>query len=398
MNSLVLSVSRGPSVGNLDVEVVERKGLGHPDSICDALAENLSQTLSHYYLDHFGSILHHNVDKVLLVGGSSSPRFGGGEITEPIRIFLAGRAVDRVGEKIVPLQDLALESVRDWFRKKLPHLDPYRHLSIQCLLRPGSGDLVDLFGRGSSVPLSNDTSIGVGFAPMTTLETTLLALERELNTPHFKRRFPETGADIKIMGVRQGDRLGLTLSCAFVDRFVWDLPDYFQKRERLTREIENILRAHTPLATDVRVNTADGDTSQSLYLTVTGTSAESGDDGQVGRGNRANGLITPYRPMTLEAAAGKNPRTHTGKLYQASAQRIASRVVALVEVREAECYLVSRIGNPLNEPLVIDVRLRLLEGLDPRDLRSTVEEIVSDEMALLPFLWKDYLAGDLTVF
>ncbi len=57
----------------------------------------------------------------------------------------------------------------------------------------------------------------------------------------------------------------------------------------------------------VHVNTADDIKKKSVFLTVTGTSAEMGDDGSVGRGNRCNGLITPNRPMSMEATSGKNP-------------------------------------------------------------------------------------------
>jgi S-adenosylmethionine synthetase len=74
------------------VEVVERKGLGHPDTICDALAEALSLSLCREYQQRFGAILHHNVDKALLCGGSAVPSFGGGTVTRPIDIYLAGRA------------------------------------------------------------------------------------------------------------------------------------------------------------------------------------------------------------------------------------------------------------------------------------------------------------------
>ena len=38
------------SEGAHSIELVERKGLGHPDSICDALAEELSRSLSRYCL------------------------------------------------------------------------------------------------------------------------------------------------------------------------------------------------------------------------------------------------------------------------------------------------------------------------------------------------------------
>ncbi len=76
-----------------EVEVVERKGLGHPDTICDALAESLSQSLCLEYRKRFGTILHHNVDKALLCGGRAVPSFGGGTVFFPIHIHLGGRAV-----------------------------------------------------------------------------------------------------------------------------------------------------------------------------------------------------------------------------------------------------------------------------------------------------------------
>src|SRR5690606_39588302 len=87
---MLLDVSAGRIAAG-DTEIVERKGLGHPDTLCDAIAERVSVSLSRYYLEHFGAILHHNVDKALICAGSASPRFGGGELLEPIDIFLGGR-------------------------------------------------------------------------------------------------------------------------------------------------------------------------------------------------------------------------------------------------------------------------------------------------------------------
>jgi len=86
-----------------------------------------------------------------------------------------------------------------------------------------------------------------------------------------------------------------------------------------------------------------------LYLTATGTSAEQGDDGQVGRGNRVNGLITPYRPMTLEAAAGKNPVSHVGKTYNIAARQICDKIVDDLNVENVDCYLVSKMIAKPNE-------------------------------------------------
>ncbi len=68
MRDLVLS----PLATSDDVEVVERKGAGHPDTICDALAETLSRNLCREYQSRFGYILHHNVDKALLCGGRAN--------------------------------------------------------------------------------------------------------------------------------------------------------------------------------------------------------------------------------------------------------------------------------------------------------------------------------------
>ncbi len=61
------------------------------------------------------------------------------------------------------------------------------------------------------------------------------------------------------------------------------------------------------------------------------TSVEMGDDGATGRGNRGNCLITPMRPMSIEAIAGKNPVNHVGKIYNVIAQQVAEETGDLVE-------------------------------------------------------------------
>ena len=230
-------------------------------------------------------------------------------------------------------------------------------MAIHPRIRPTSPDLAALFLRGqkAGAPLANDTSLGVGFAPLDDLESAVLAVERKLNSVAVRAAQPEIGEDIKVMGLRSGRDRTLTVACALVGRHVADLDDYLRKKARI-RDIA----AEAAQGAEVALNTADGDTADSVYLTVTGLSAEAGDDGQVGRGNRVNGLITPYRPMSLEAAAGKNPVTHVGKLYNVLANRIARALVAEVSgVQEAYCYLVSRIGRPITEPQLVDLKLRL---------------------------------------
>jgi len=380
-----------PSPESLPFEIVERKGLGHPDTVCDALTENLSRALSRVYLERFGAILHHNVDKALLCGGAARPAFGGGEVTEPIDIYLAGRATASFDGATIPVEEIAIEESRRWLRENLRHLDPVRHVRIHPRIRPASPDLAELFlrRREAGAPLANDTSLGVGFAPLDRLESAVLAVERKLNAPQAKAAQPEIGEDVKVMGVRNGSNLELTVACALVGRHVADLDDYLRKKARIRD-----LAAAAAGGAKVALNTADGDTTESVYLTVTGLSAEAGDDGQVGRGNRVNGLITPYRPMSLEAAAGKNPVTHVGKLYNLLANRIARALVAEVSgVREAYCYLVSRIGRPVTEPQLVDLKLRLDEPAALGALRPRAAEVAQREIAGVTTLWRELLEG-----
>ena len=380
------------SAAALPFEIVERKGLGHPDTICDALAENLSRALSRFYLERFGAILHHNVDKALLCGGAARPAFGGGQVIEPIEIYLAGRATASFEGVAIPVDEIAVEESRRWLGENLRHLDPARHVRIHPRIRPTSPDLAALFlrRRGAGAPLANDTSLGVGFAPLDELESAVLAVERKLNSREVRAAQPEIGEDIKVMGVRSGREISLTLACAIVGRHVSDMDDYRRKKAR----IRQIAASAAGAGAEVALNTADGDGADSVYLTVTGLSAEAGDDGQVGRGNRVNGLITPYRPMSLEAAAGKNPVTHVGKLYNLLASRIARALVAEVEgVTEAYCYLVSRIGRPITEPQLVDLKLRLEEPAAFAALRPRVEEVARGELAGVTALWRVLLEG-----
>jgi len=379
------------SPASLPFEIVERKGLGHPDTICDALTENLSRALSRIYLERFGAILHHNVDKALLCGGAVRPAFGGGEVTESIDIYLAGRATASFEGVAIPVDEIAVEESRRWLRENLRHLDAERHVRIHPHIRPTSPDLAALFlrRREADAPLANDTSLGVGFAPLDELERAVLAVERRLNSTEVKAAQPEIGEDVKVMGMRSGRDISLTVACALVGRHVADLDDYMRKKARV-RDIA----AAAAGGAEVALNTADGDTADSVYLTVTGLSAEAGDDGQVGRGNRVNGLITPYRPMSLEAAAGKNPVTHVGKLYNLLANRIARALVAEVSgVQECYCYLVSRIGRPITEPQLVDLKLRLEDPAALAALRPRAEEIARGELAGVTTLWRELLEG-----
>lgn len=401
MYQITITTREPSSPAYKPVEVVERKGIGHPDTICDALAEELSRALCRFYLDKFGIVMHHNVDKVLLRGGTSQPRFSGGVVTAPIELFMAGRATCEYKGITVPIEELIRESCVQWLQSHFHVLDPLQHIKLHSLIRPGSVDLVELYLRQeqTGIALANDTSCGVGYAPLSELERVVLQVEKSLNSADTKSAHPEIGEDIKVMGVRKQETLELTVACAFIDRYIKNVDDYVQKRATLIALVEQAVRVESGMPVHINVNAADDIDQGSLYLTVTGTSAESGDDGEVGRGNRVNGLIAPYRPMNMEAAAGKNPVTHVGKLYNIVAQRIAETLIhELEEVQEAYCYLVSRIGSPITEPQVADLQLVMQDGLAIDVVRSRAEEVVYDQLADIARIRQELIDGALTVY
>jgi S-adenosylmethionine synthetase len=381
---LVVRTRESPPPGSQEVEVVERKGLGHPDTICDAIAEHICVCLCRHYLEHFGHILHHNVDKILLVGGQSRASFGGGEVVEPIEIYIAGRATAEYGGVLIPVHDIAVEGGRDWLRTHLRGVDVDHDIRIIPCLRRGSAELVHLFDRGGAAPPANDTACGVGFSPPTDLERVVLQVEQALNSPETKRTHPEIGEDIKVMGMRLRGSIHLTIGCAFVSRFVDHVEDYQTKKEAARVLALDAARLVTALDVDAVVNAADDLAHERVFLTVTGTSAEAGDDGEAGRGNRACGLITPYRLMIIESVAGKNPVTHVGKLYNLLAGRIAAAVTDDVPgVSDAECLLASEIGRTIADPRVVDVRLGCDDAVP---LVESVKDVVRSELEQLPRL------------
>lgn len=381
------------------VEVVERKGLGHPDTICDALAENFSRNLCREYRRRFGEILHHNVDKALLCGGRASPAFGGGSVLVPIEIHLAGRAVTRVGQDDLPIKEIAVEGSRAWLEANLHALDAKRQVQIHVSVQPGSQDLQELFSRKTpeQAPLANDSSIGVGYAPISQLERLVLTIEKRINGR--PRRNPAWGEDVKVMGMRCGSKLNVTVACAMMCRELASMDEYLAAKAAVADLVQETATEHGFTTCEVEVNAADDPAEGAIFLTVTGTSAEAGDDGQVGRGNRINGLITPGRAMSLEAAAGKNPVTHVGKLYNVVAREIAELLVVNVsEIAAAQCLMVSRIGQPLTNPALLQMKLATHDGFPLAKLKKRVDEIATHCLHRLPMLEDDFVAGAIEIF
>ncbi|MHA1835003.1 MAG: methionine adenosyltransferase [Candidatus Baldrarchaeia archaeon] len=405
MEKIVVNKINVTPIEEQPVEMVERKGLGHPDSICDGVVEQLSVNLSKYYLEHYGQILHHNVDKGSLAGGRSEPKFGGGEVLEPIYLLVIGRATTEIIKdheiERIPIGTIALTSVREYLEKNFRFLDISKHVQIDYKIRPGSQDLTELFKDSSKVPLSNDTSFGVSFAPLSETERLVLETERYLNSPKFKKELPEVGEDIKVMGLRHNNKIKLTIAAAIISSLTCDLDHYINVKQEITNRILDLAAKITEKEVEVLVNTADkiDRSNPRVYITVTGTSAESGDDGQVGRGNRVNGLITPMRPMSLEAAAGKNPRSHVGKIYNILAKNIANRIVNEVKgVKEVYVRILSQIGKPITEPQLANAQVLLEENANWNVIKNDIEAILETEVTNVTKLTNRIIKGEFQIF
>jgi len=205
--------------------------------------------------------------------------------------------------------------------------------------------------------------------------------------------------DIKVMGISKDNEIELTIACVFVDRYITDTNDYLRKKGKLETLIEKEVHKTINKTLKIIINSADNPETENLYLTVTGTSAESGDDGEVGRGNRVNGLITPYRPMNMEAAAGKNPVTHVGKLYNIVAQKISEALVTEInEISDAYCYLLSQIGHPINEPKIIDLKIKLHDGASIENVNLQIEDIVYYNLSTIYKIRQELITGTLQIY
>jgi len=381
-------------------EYVERKGKGHPDTICDSVMESICLGLSQAYLETAGRLLHFNIDKGLLVAGQTEPQFGGGKVLAPMKLFVGDRATNLCDGKPIPVAEIVETTVRQWFQANLRFIKPREHLIIQNELRPGSAELVGIFGGGTI--RANDTSVGVGYAPLSETEQLVLSAEHFLNSAEFKSDFPDTGEDVKVMGVRHDRRLLVTVAVAFIDHLLATEQAYFQRKAAVEAALRSHLESHMQGLDEVEiaVNALDepGRGQEGVYLTVLGTSAENGDGGQVGRGNRVNGIISASRPMTLEAAAGKNPVSHVGKVYNLLAHHIANRIYQSTEgVAEAYVWLCSRIGQPLAEPWSVSLQVALNAGATLPDLQPAIQAVVGQELSAIEAFTQRLIRGELPV-
>ena len=379
----VIEVMAGQPVAQRRIEVVERKGLGHPDTICDCLVEAIAVELNRMYLERLGMVAHYNIDKAMLIAGQCRKGFGAGEVTRPMEFIVGDRATFEVEGCQLPVEETAHAAVDRWLADHLPLVAP--HLCTRIALAPGSTELTGIFAPGAREIVSNDTSGASGYAPLSPTEEVVLAVERFLNGPEFKASFPDTGHDVKVFGWREDDHLDLTVAMPLLAAATASEHAYFERKADVLDALGRRFR-EVPFTIDWRLNNLDvsGRGSDGVYLTVTGTSAEDADSGQVGRGNRANGLIAFARPTGGEATAGKNALAHAGKVYSVLSHDLARQIYAATAgLTEVYVHLAARIGEPVDRPWV-GVQAVLAAGVALEDVEPAIRKTIDLTIERLP--------------
>ena len=390
----VETVSMEP-VEEQEIEIVERKGLGHPDSLCDGIAEAVSVALCKEYRRKCGLILHHNTDKVQLVAGRSNPRYGGGEVISPIYILLGGRATRMFEGEEIAVDIVATRAAKDYLRN-IRNLDVDNHVIIESKMGDGSSDLIEVFKSNTEVPMANDTSFGVAHAPLSEIESITLNAENKVMAD-LRNKEKAIGEDMKVMALREKDKISLTIGDAFVSKYVDDYEHYKYTRRGLKEYVNAIAGTYTSREVNTMINMADS--PESVYITVSGTSAEMGDDGAEGRGNRSNGLITLNRPMSMEGTPGKNPVNHTGKIYNLLANTIANEVVDKVDgIQEVYIKILSEIGRGIDNPKVATAQIVPKSDVNLGIIEKKVERITDEWLANITEITEMVIREELKTF
>lgn len=352
-------------VGDSDYELVERKGVGHPDTMCDSIAERASRNYSKYCLKEFGNPANHWFDKVMLIGGEADVDYGRGVIIKPYTIIFAGKVSYYVGKSKIPVDQILYQSVSEVLGEVLTGFVPEEHMRI-------INKLVDYQGAGRSngryrpesineLPsiendklVSNDCNLLSGYAPLTTLEAVVLETERYINGKKFKLENPDTGWDVKLFGRRKLEKIELLVNMPFLAKDIFSLQQYFDRKEDVSNQIQAFINERFHINIELSMNATDKNGKP--YLTALGSVADTGDVGVVGRGNRMNGLITPMRPMSIEAPAGKNPIDHTGKIYGVLVSDMAEKIHELTNC-PVDVHIYTAKESTLNNPDEVIIKI-----------------------------------------
>ncbi|MEI6191115.1 MAG: methionine adenosyltransferase [bacterium] len=394
-------------INNCDFEIVERKGRGHPDTLSDKLAELLSRTYSKYTLEKYGVVLRHQFDKLSLMGGKCDVKFGGGNFKSPIRLLINGRSTNKFGDEIIDPKELLISTASKFLEKELRNFS----FSTDCRVMwentsNSTRGMIDNQNKGDSAihnrfhprsikdlpeatrPISNDTAVGCAWAPFTGLEQMILDIEKTLTSDETWNKYPWMGSDCKIMGSRYKNEVDLTVSIPQLSTQVHSVDEYKTNYQTTLTLINQIIKDKYDFK-EVRITLNPGDNTdkEMLYLRLTGSCIESGDEGQVSRGNRLGGVISSRRPFSIEGLSGKNPSYHAGKIYSVASWDIANKIYEQQNI-PCEVYITSQIDRPVDDPWTV-----IVNSVKEIDTEKT-EEIIKNTLSNLFDVTKKLINGE----
>ncbi|HHQ2480887.1 TPA: methionine adenosyltransferase [Bacillus cereus] len=353
----------------LEYEVVERKGLGHPDTLTDGIAEAAEIEYCKYCLDRFGYIPHHNFDKVMILGGNCVQEYGGNNFLNPIKVIFMGRGSKNFGDEKIPIEEIQIKAAKAYLSRVLPHLDvdskstiEFHSITSSYSTRPywfSPRDKNDLPEYNDDGLTANDTATMISYWPLTMSEKLALDIEGYFykndadGLPY--PRFKEFGGDIKVMVVRDGGAIVATVTIPQITTMTTSADQYFSRENKLRDNLVKYVKMLYPNENiSLIINTQTLGENPRPYLVTAGSCTDFGEEGAVGRGNKTHGIISSFRPNTMEAPHGKNSTYFVGKVLGYQTDVIAKKIY---DTTGSPCQVILRanIGDKLFAPSKIMV-------------------------------------------
>jgi S-adenosylmethionine synthetase len=400
-----------PEASNL--EIVERKFRGHPDSLADQVAQRFTQLYIKHSWQTFPELENKffpnfSADKVTLCGASTSWKMGSYKVLKPVQALLIGKITQNIGGKTINVDQIFRTAINETFEKCLGHTDANVSVDhhIYGVTLAGSdhdpsfyspksvSNLLDILSRETH---ANDTVFVVAYAPLSVTERLSIFLDNVTAGTDFQEKFPEIGSDIKAMIRRRSSDFDITMCLPVSPERVQNAGRYQEVLRKATSYLNSEASRYlavqygekTPFS--IRLSTNTKDTKDKKYYAVWGTSLSKGDIGAVGRGNRQQGFISGLRPSTNEAFSGKNPNHFSGIVYQQMAEKIALDIFTFLGLRNV-VYITADNGNKLSEPSSIDVILE--NDTTPVD-EGRIREIISVALGSISVQRSAYIEKDI---
>lgn len=367
-----------------NIEIVERKGLGHPDTLADKIAEECSRVYSVYCMEHFGCILHHNIDKVYIGGGLFLLEDGEIKRHNKIRVELNGRVSNTMNGEKIDLEKLFVPVIEEYVSTVLPRINPKEDLNIEINCTQFSKreywyeprniedipDATEIFAA--------DTSLCIMHGTKTYCENVAMTLEQSFwnynDKGYAMPKYDDIGQDIKVMVSRINNDVTATL-CMPVYKDVYETKEEYdmivKKYEDILYEVASHIENPKGYNLKIEINRMP-DGSYRNYSLVKGSCVECGEEGLVGRGNNGQGLISSLREHTVEAPCGKNERYHTGRVVNFMGKNAVNRINDELGIKTT-LYCLTRNRGSIYEPYLF-----YLSVDKERDIEK-INEIIKEE-------------------